>query len=156
MAECYYCGRRFPQLYKVTAEDIQRQYPPTLLGYEVACADCLDNLHSAASLVPQQTVKRVARHLAWTIPLISLALISTAILVSIARIQGVGEILGSSRWIGSVAILFGILMVWDRSKNRYACTHDLRWSLNAKRVNLAFAVLASGIILLIVSGWFAR
>ena len=150
LAECYYCGRRFPQLYKVTADDIQRTYPPTILGYEVACADCLDNIRSAASLVPQQTVNQTAQNLAWMIPVVTLALISAAISVSMARIQGISDFSVSARWLGLTAILFGTIMVWDRSKNRYAFTHDLRWSLNSRRVNLAFAVLAAGIILLIV------
>ena len=47
-------------------------------------------------------------------------------------------------------------MVWDRSRNRYGFTYDLRWSLNSKRVNLALAVVFAGIIVVLLSTRFPR
>ena len=151
MAECHYCGRRFPKLYKVTGEDIQRKYPLPSMASEVACADCLDKLRSAARLVPQQSGRQVARNLGWMIPVIAFALFSVATMIAIARVQGISEVSVSTQWIGAAATVFGVLFVWGGLKDRYAFTHDLRWSLNSKNVNFALAVFASGIILLILS-----
>lgn len=81
------------------------------------------------------------------IPLFSLTLLSTAIAFSVVRGEGLSQFHLSSQWLGAGAVLVGIAMVWDRSKNRYGFTHDLRWTLNSKRVNLAFAVLVAGLVL---------
>jgi hypothetical protein len=85
------------------------------------------------------------------IPLFSIALVSVGLAVSAVRAGGVEEIALSSQWLGTGAVLFGTLMVWDRSKNRYAFTHDLRWSLNSKRVNVPFAIVVAGIVVLALS-----
>ncbi len=90
------------------------------------------------------------------IPLFSSVLVLAAIAVSMAMVQGLGELGRSSQWVGTAASLVGTLMVWDRSKNRYAFTHDLRWSLNAKRVNLAVAILLAGIIVALLSTQLPR
>jgi hypothetical protein len=91
------------------------------------------------------------RNFAWMIPLFSLIIVSAAVSVSEARVQGLGQLGMSSRWLGGAAVLVGTLMVWDRSKNRYAFTHDLKWSLNSRRVNIAVAVLLAGMIVLVLS-----
>jgi hypothetical protein len=85
------------------------------------------------------------------IPLFSLIIVSTAVSVSEARVQGLGQLDTSSKWLGGAAVLVGTLMVWDRSKNRYAFTHDLKWSLNSRRVHLAVAVLLAGVVVLVLS-----
>jgi hypothetical protein len=85
------------------------------------------------------------------IPLFSLIIISVAVSVSEARVQGLGQVGISSKWLGASAVLVGTLMIWDRSKNRYAFTHNLKWSLNSRRVNLAVAVLLAGMIVLVLS-----
>src|SRR4029077_12351934 len=125
-----------PQLYKLTLEDVQREHlPPAAL--HVACADCLDRIRSASRLIPKESSSQTVRNFAWTIPLFSLIIVSAAVSVSEARVQWLGQLGISSRWLGAAAVLVGTMLVWDRSKNRYAFTHDLKWSLNSRRVNLA-------------------
>ena len=155
MAECHYCGRRLPQLYKLTAEDIQREHLPPA-AFQVACAECLDRMILASRVVPEDSFRQSVRNFSWMIPLFSSVLVLAAIAVSMAMVQGLGELGRSSQWVGTAASLVGTLMVWDRSKNRYAFTHDLRWSLNAKRVNLAVAILLAGIIVALLSTQLPR
>ena len=85
------------------------------------------------------------------VPLFSLIIVSAAVSVSEARLQGLGQLGISSRWLGGAAVLVGTWMVWDRSKNRYAFTHDFKWSLNSRRVNIAVAILLAGMIVLVLS-----
>ncbi len=146
MADCHYCGRRFPQLYKLTPEDIQREHLPST-AFQVACAECLDKIRLISQTIPEQSFGQAVRNFSWMIPLFSLTLLSTAIAFSVVRGEGLGQFRLSSQWLGAGAVLVGIAMVWDRSKNRYGFTHDLRWTLNSKRVNLAFAVLVAGLVL---------
>jgi len=150
LTECHYCGRRFPQLYKLTLEDVQREKLPQS-AFHVACADCLGRISSASHLIPEESLNQAFRNFAWMIPLFSLIIVSAAVSVSEARVQGLGQLDMSSRWLGGAAVLVGTLMVWDRSKNRYAFTHDLKWSLNSRRVNIAVAVLLAGMIVLVLS-----
>ena len=150
MAECHYCGKRFPQLYKLTEEDIQREHLPPV-AFQVACADCLDKVRRAAQVIPEQSLRQTVRNFSLMIPLFSLILFSAAVAVSLIRVQGLGDLALSSQWLGTGATLVGTLMVWDRSKNRYAFTRDLRWSLNSKRVNVAFTIVFAGVIVLMLS-----
>src|SRR5690348_781680 len=101
--------------------------------------------------MPEESLNQTVRNFAWMIPLFSLIILSTAVSVSEAGIQGMGQLGISSRWLGGAAVLVGTLMVWDRSKNRYAFSHDLKWSLNSRRVNIAVAVLLAGLIVLVLS-----
>ena len=153
MAECHYCGRRFPRLYKLTPDDIQREHLPPQ-AFEVACAECLDRIRLIARVVPEQSLKQTVRNFSWMIPLISLALLSAALLFSLARTEGLNQLPMSMQWVGSSASLVGILMIWDRSKNRYGFTHDLKWSLNSRRVNLAMSVVIAGILVIVLSTQF--
>src|SRR4029077_8933968 len=87
LTECHYCGRRLPQLYKMTPEDVQTEHlPPPAL--HVACADCLDGIRSASHLIPEKSLNQPVRNFAWMIPLFSLIIISVAVSVSEARVQG--------------------------------------------------------------------
>jgi len=85
------------------------------------------------------------------VPLFSATLMGAALGASMVRSEGLGQMGVFSQWLGTLATLVGILMVWDRLKNRYGFTHDLRWSLNSKRVGLAFASVIAGIIVLSLS-----
>jgi hypothetical protein len=150
LAECHYCGRRFPQLYKLTPDDIQREHlPPT--AFRVVCADCLDKVRLVSQVIPEQGLGQALRNFSWMIPLFSIALVSAGLAVSSVKAEGLEEFALSSQWLGTGAVLIGTLMVWERSKNRYAFTHDLRWSLNSKKVNVAFAVVLAGIVVLVLS-----
>lgn len=150
MVECSYCGRRFPLLYKVTAEDIQREKPPPI-AFEMACAECLNRVRAISNLVPDQSWKDSIKQLSWMVPLIALVLLLSATTVSLVRVQGLGELGVSSQWLGGSGILFGALIVWQRTNRRYSFTHDLRWTLNSRRVCFAFAIVAAGIIVAVTS-----
>jgi putative copper export protein len=150
LTECHYCGRRFPQLYKLTEEDIQREHLPPA-AFQVACAECLDRVRLISQVIPEQSFGQAVRNFSWTIPLFSTALVLAGLAISAVRVQGFEEFALSSQWLGTGAVLVGTLMVWDRSKNRYAFTHDLRWSFNSKRVNVAFAIVVAGIVVLALS-----
>jgi hypothetical protein len=153
LAECHYCGRRFPQLYKLTPEDIRREHLPPE-AFQVACAECLDRIRLIARVVPEQSLKQTVRNFSWMIPSVSLTLVSAALLFSLARTEDLDQLPLSMQWIGASAALVGILMIWDRSKNRYGFTHDLRWSLNSKRADLAISIVIAGILVLVLSTQF--
>jgi hypothetical protein len=150
VTECHYCGRRFPQLYKLTPEDIQREHPPPI-AFHVACAVCLDRVRLISQVIPEQRFGQAARNFSWMISLFSIVQVSAALAVSLVRAKGLEEFAVSSQLLGTGAVLVGTLMVWNRSKNRYAITHDLRWSFNAKKVNVAFAIVFAGIVVLALS-----
>jgi hypothetical protein len=150
VTECHYCGRRFPQLYKLTPEDIQREHlPPT--AFQVACAGCLDRVRLIPQVISEKRFGQAARNFSWMIPLFSIILVSAALAVSLVRAEGVEEFALSSQLLGTGAVLVGTLMVWDRSKSRYAFTRDLGWSLNSKRVHVAGAIVLAGLIVLTLS-----
>jgi len=150
LAECHYCGRRFPQLYKLTSEDIQKEHLPPIAS-QVACAECLDRVRLASRLLPEQSPTGTIRNLSWMILLLATVTASVVIATSVARARGLGEVGISLRWFGTMAVLVGTVMTWDRTKNRYAFTHDLKWSLSSKRVNFAFAIVLTGLVVLLVS-----
>ncbi len=150
MAECHFCGRRFPLLYRLTPEDIQREHLPPL-AFQMACGECLDRLRLISNLVPEQSLEQLARNFAWMIPLFSLGLVATAIAYSLTRAEGLSEFGPSSQWLGIAAVLVGTLMVWDRTKRRYGFTHDLKWTLNSKKVNLAVAIVIAGVLVFVLS-----
>ena len=85
------------------------------------------------------------------VPLFSATLMGAALGASMVRSEGLGQMGVFSQWLGTLATLVGILMVWDRLKNRYGFTHDLRWSLNSKRVDVGFAIVIAGMIVLSLS-----
>ena len=155
MTECQYCGRRFPQLYKLTPEDIQREHLPPQ-AFQVACADCLNRIRLIAQVVPEQSLKQTVLNFSWMIPLLSLTLLSAAIAFSVIRGVGLSQLWLSSQWLGVGAVLVGIALVWDRSKNRYGFTHDLKWTLNSKKVNLAFAILVAGLVVWTLSAMLPK
>jgi putative copper export protein len=150
VTECHYCGRRFPQLYKLTPEYIQREHLPPM-AFQVACADCLDRVRLISQVIPEQGFRQALRNFSWMIPLFSIALVSAGLVVSAVRAEGFKAFALSSQWLGTGAVLVGTLMVWNRSKNRYAFTHDIRWSLNSKKVNVAFAAVLAGLVVLALS-----
>ena len=79
------------------------------------------------------------------VPTFSAVLLVAAIGVSIFRVHGLREVGGVSQFLGVAAVLFGLILVWDRTKYRYGFTHDLKWSLSSKKVDLAVAVVIAGI-----------
>ena len=153
--ECHYCGRKFSQLYRLTSEDIQRERLPPL-AFQMSCADCLDKIRRAANLVPEQRLTQTVLDFSLMIPLFSLVLVIAALIVSVFRAGGLSQFALSSQWVRTTTVFLGILMVWDRLNRRYGFTHDLRWSLNSKRVNVALAVVLAGIVVYALSTTLPR
>ncbi len=150
MPECPHCGRSFPQLYKLTADDIGREHPPPL-GLDSACGECLDKVRSIARLIPERSFRQTVQDISWKAPVFSIILFTAALAASTVRGQGLGDARSFSQWLGIGTVLFGIIMVWEMSMNRYGFTHDLRWTVKSKRVSLAIAIVLAGILVSILS-----
>lgn len=129
----------------VTAEDIGRTHPP-LEAFQFACGECLNRVRSIARLVPDRTGREMIRDFAWMVPTFSLILGAVASGVSFVSAQGFDRLGLASRLIGGAAVLFGLMVTWDRTKYRYGFTHDLRWSLSSKRVDLSISIVVAGIV----------
>lgn len=155
MAECHYCGRRFPELIRVTAEDTGRTKPP-IEAFQMACGECFDRIRTISQLIPDRNMQGIVHDFSWMVPTFSLALFTAALGASKAGVQGFHDLGAASQFLGVAAVLFGIVLTWDRTKHRYGFTHDLRWSLSSKRVDLALALVVAGIIVATLSGLVLR
>ncbi len=134
LRECHYCGRKFPRLYPVTGEDIQRKYPQQTEAFEIACGDCLEKLRSIARLVPEYSLRRAVIDASWMVPSFAAVLLTASAGVSLVRGAGLSNVISFSHWLGLATILSGLAMIWERSRNRYGFTHNLRWTLSSRRV----------------------
>jgi hypothetical protein len=157
LVECYWCGRQFPELYKLTVEDVQREHLPEN-AFQMACANCLDKIRAASNLVPEQRYRQSIINLAWMVPAFSVALFAGALLVSMGTVlvpvgstNHLGRLGYATRWLGVAAALVGLMMLWGRTKHRYGFTHDLAWTLNSKRVNVAASIMCAGIVISLLS-----
>lgn len=93
-------------------------------------------------------------NLAWMVPVFSIAIFASAILVSLVSTKAtnhLGQIAYASEWLGVAAALVGLTMLWDRTKNRYGFTHDLVWTLNSKRVNIVTSIMCAGIVVALLA-----
>jgi len=96
------------------------------------------------------------RDFSWMIPTFSLALFSAAVGVSQFGVQGFHGLRAVSQFLAVSAVLLGLALTWDRTKYRYGFTHDIRWTLSSKRVDLALAIVAAGIIVSTLSSLIPR
>ncbi len=155
MVECHYCGRRFPELIRVTAEDIGRTNPP-IEAFQVACGECFNRIRSISHLIPDRDRREAIHDFSWMVPTFSLALFGAAFGISQVGVQGSYQLGTVSQFLGVAAIFFGIMLTWDRMKHRYGFTHDLRWSLSSKRVDFALATVIAGIVVAAISVLLVR
>lgn len=155
LVECYWCGRRFPELYKLTLQDVQREHLPSF-ALQMACGECLVNIRNASKLVPEQSFRTSIRNLSWMIPTFSIALFTAAILVSNVNLDGVARLKLAPEWLGSATLLVGILSTWSGTKPRYGFTHDIKWTLNSKRVNIAMGIMLAGLVVTVLSTLLPR
>jgi hypothetical protein len=140
---------------RVTAEDIGRTNPP-MEAFQVACGECFNRIRSISQLIPDRNMQGMMLDFSWMVPTFSLALFSVAVGVSQVGVQGFYGVRAVSQFLGVATVLFGLVLTWDRTKYRYGFTHDLRWSLSSKRVDLALAIVAAGIIVATLSGLLLR
>jgi hypothetical protein len=139
----------------VTAEDIQREKRPPA-GFQFACEECHAKIRSISRLEPQYSFGRGIRDTLVIVPIFSLILILAPAVVALAVNISARDTSRLSTFLGVATALTGVGMVYQRLQNRYAVTHDLRWALNSKPVLIASAVVAAGIITLVVSNYFYR
>ena len=141
LKECTYCGRKVSKLVPVTANDIQRVYPPKISAYQYACEDCLPKIQAMSRLVPEYSLNNALRYLSTRIPILTVGLSAIGVVIT-ALSRGTTIVrLSPTTFIGVLAVFTGLQMMWVRSQDRYGATHDLRWSLNSKPVVRGFAVL---------------
>ncbi len=145
LKECTYCGRKVSKLVPVTAEDIQRMYPPKISAYQYACEDCLPKIQAMSRLVPEYSLNDALLYLFTRIPILILGLSATGIVITVFSRETILR-LSPTVFVGVVAVFTGLQMMWVRSHDRYGATHDLRWSLNSLPVVRGLAVLIAGMI----------
>jgi len=137
----------------VTAVDIQREKAPPA-GFQFVCEECLAKIRSISRLEPQYSLGKATRDALVIVPIFSLFLILAPALLTLVVNIGTSNMSRLSIFLGGATGLTGLGMVWERLRNRYGWTHNLRWALNSRPVLIAFAVVATGIISLIVSNYF--
>jgi len=151
LKECAYCGRKVSMLVPITADDIQRMYPPKISAYQYACEDCLPKIRAMSRLVPEYSLLDALRYLSTRIPVLTVGLTAIGVVIT-ALSRGTTIIrLSPSTFLGILAIFTGLQMMWVRSQDRYGATHDLRWSLNSRPVVRGLAVLIAGMIVSILA-----
>ncbi len=128
------------QLFKLTAEDIQRVYSPEQLGiYWGVCGDCREKFRSAARLEVRYGGRQVVRDASLMTPF------SFGVLFVLTKLFP-----GAIFLIDAVAFLTGMAYVYHGFDGRYAFTHDLVWSLRSRTVMLGFSLAAASALVSIV------
>ncbi|OLD12354.1 MAG: hypothetical protein AUF79_05695 [Crenarchaeota archaeon 13_1_20CM_2_51_8] len=152
LKECQYCGRKVSKLVPVTADDIQRVYPPRL-AWDQACEDCLPKIQAMSRVVPEYSLNRALGYLSTRVPILTAGLASLAVVVTVLSGGTIIARLSPSMFVGIVAVFTGLQIIWVRSRDRYGSTHDLRWSLNSRPVVRGLAVFIAGILVLILAAY---
>jgi hypothetical protein len=142
--ECMWCFKKVPAVFPVTAEDIQREKPPSWAKY--ACADCLAKLRADARLESNYHAGRAV--LEFSLMTFGVFLFQLAVSLAIIAFAGPSILNGwyTPIFIGAVTCLTGIRNIWYQAGARYGFTHDLGWSLASRGVVTALALTLSGAI----------
>ncbi len=139
---CPVCGKR-ALLVELTAEDIQRTYPPRV---SLVCVACREKHRSAARLEIDYPTRVALRELVLT----TIAIFSTIILFSYLLLSvrlslpvGTSEILFFTT---AATSLTGLKMTYNEVGGRYAFTHNLRWSLHSRYGMVSISLVLSGVL----------
>jgi hypothetical protein len=139
-AKCPNCGKRARQLFKLTAEDIQRVYSPEQVGiYWGVCGDCREEFRSAARLQVRYRTRQVIRDASLMIPS------SFGVLFLLTRMFPRAIFL-----IDALAFFTGMAYVYHEFEGRYAFTHNFVWSLKSRTVMLGFSLAAASVFVSMV------
>jgi hypothetical protein len=139
--ECMYCNKKVSEVFRVTAEDIQREKPPRL---DVrVCSDCLSRLRADARLESNYTFRRAILEFSLIVPSVYLALL---FFVTISALLSESKY-SPSFLLGAATCLTGVIIVWDRAGPRYSYTHNLAWALRSRDVVTALSLVVSGALL---------
>ncbi len=143
--ECMSCYKKFPKVFLVTAEDIQREKPP--LGDPKVCPNCLERIRADARLESKYKPMRALLELSLLVPSI-LGLLVAVLAVALAFLgPTVLQAWRGSFFLGAVTSLTGIRVVWQRAGGRYGYTHNLGWSLTSRDVVVGLSLVLSGALL---------
>ena len=143
--ECMSCYKKFPKVFLVTAEDIQREKPP-LWGLRV-CTNCLERIRADARLESKYKPIRALLELSLLVP--SILAVLVAVLVVALAFLGPTTLLPwrGSFFLGAATSLTGIRVVWGRAGSRYGSTHNLAWSVTSRDVVVGLSLVLSGALL---------
>ena len=150
--ECMSCYKKFPRVFLVTAEDIQREKPP-LWDLRV-CPSCLERIRADARLESKYKPMRALFELSLLVPSIFGVLV--AVLAVVLAFLGPTTLQAwrGSFFLGAAASLTGIRLVWQRAGNRYEYTHNLAWSLTSRDVVVGLSLVVSGALLATLAPMF--
>jgi uncharacterized membrane protein len=140
LVECPNCGHRVFELFKLTAEDIQRVHSPEEMGiYWGVCWDCREKFRSAARLEVDYATSRALRDVVLFTLFFSVTLFLLKLLVPSATILMYG-----------LAFFTGIMYLFRRSSGRYAFTHNLAWSMKNMNAMIGFSLIVASILIALV------
>lgn len=139
LAECPNCGHRVFELFKLTAEDIQRVHSPEEMGiYWGVCWDCREKFRSAARLEVDYATSEALRDIGLFTVLCSTTLFLFRLLLPSAIIFASG-----------LAFFSGIRYCYQRSSGRYAFTHNLAWSMRNRNAMVGFSLMAASVLVVV-------
>ena len=144
--ECMSCGKKDRKLYRLTADDIQRKYDPDKWLVMRVCAQCREALRAGARLESKYGVLIAIREFSLLMGLFVGTIASLSIALSFFRVSSLDGVGHVSFLAGVMTTLTGLSILWNRLIDRYAFTHDFRWSLRSRRVVLGFSLTFAGIL----------
>jgi hypothetical protein len=142
LPECHSCGKK-AKLVELTAEDIQRTYPPSI---SKVCAECRDWYRSAARLEVRYSTEIALRDLAlMVIVAFSLLILGSKVISDFHIFLSFGE----PRiifFLTAATSLTGLKMAYSELRRRYGFTHGLAWSLHSRFSMMSISLILSGIL----------
>ena len=140
MAHCPNCGRRVFELFRLTAEDIQRVHSPEEMGiYWGVCWDCREKFRSAARLEIDYATSKALRDVVVFTLLFSGILFLLKLLVPSAVI-----------FVYVLAFFTGTRFLLGRSSGRYALTHNLVWSMRNRNAMIGVSLIVAIVLVAVV------
>ncbi len=153
--ECINCGKKDRELYRLTADDIQRRYDPDKWMVMIVCAQCRDALRAGALLESKYSLLIAVRDFSLLAVLFIGTIASVSIALSLFRVSVLGGAGRVSFLAGVMTTLTGLSILWGRLMDRYAFTHDIRWSIRSRRVVVGFSMTFAGILSPILLSYLA-
>jgi hypothetical protein len=140
LVKCPNCSRQVTGLFKLTAEDIQREHSPEEMGiYWGVCWDCREKFRSAARLEVDYATSKALRN----------SLLLTPLFFGILFLLGV-SVPGASIFIYGLAFFSGIMYAFHRSSGRYAFTHNFVWSIRNRDTVIGVSLMVASVVVALV------
>jgi hypothetical protein len=152
--ECMNCGKKDRELYRLTGEDIQRKYDPDRWMVMMVCAQCRDALRAGAHLESNYSPLTAVKDFSLMAVLFAATIAAVSIVLQLFRVSVLGGAGRVSFLMGVLTTLSGLSILWNRLIDRYAYTHDIRWSIRSRRVVLGFSLVFAGILSPILLSYF--